>query len=263
MSGFENAIAELHLGLFSQIESQTTDSDKCSLLAVQSAVRHFAGRNYKYLEIGSYLGGSIQPHLLDDKCSRIYSIDKRPTAQPDERGFDWTYLNNSTERMMENLRMVAEDNISKVTTIDGDTSEIQPNAVTEPIQLCLIDGEHTDHAMKRDFEFCRKVLDPAGGAIAFHDAQITYNGIFECIENLKTEGVQFRAYNLPSVLFVIEMGDFPLHKHGPVIERLIDNYEGYLFSLRENDRYRRFANRYPFRAVRNLYARVRNGNVSN
>jgi hypothetical protein len=116
--------------------------------------------------------------------------------------------------------------------------------------------------MKRDFEFCRKVLDPDGAAIAFHDSQITYNGIFECIENLKAEGIQFRAYNLPSVVFVIEVGDFPLHKHVPIIERLIDNHEGYLFSLRENDRYRRFATRYPFRAVRNIYAKLRNGNVS-
>jgi hypothetical protein len=46
-----------------------------------------------------------------------------------------------------------------------------------------------------------------------------------------------------------------------VLQRLIDNHEGYLFSLRENDRYRRFATRYPFRAVRNIYAKLRNSNV--
>jgi hypothetical protein len=262
MSSFENAIARLDLSLFSQIESQSTVHDKGSFLALQSAVRGLRP-GYNYLEIGSYLGGSIQPHLQDPLCGKIISIDKRPEVQPDARGFDWTYRNNSTGRMMENLRGVAEDEIEKITTIDGDTSEIKPEDVSEKIQFCLIDGEHTDHAMKRDFEFCRKVLDPAGGAIAFHDAQITYNGIHECIEDLQAESVRFRAYNLPSVLFVVEIGDFPLHKNDHVLQRLIDNHEGYLFSLRENDRYRRFANRYPFRAMRNLYARVRNGNVSN
>lgn len=262
MQNFEQLIGNLDLRLFEKIESQSTDHDKGSFLALQSALRELRS-GYNYLEIGSYIGGSIQPHLLDDACSRIYSIDKRPKVQPDARGFDYTYLNNSTERMMENLRQVAEDKIDKITTIDGDTNDIQPDAITEKIQLCLIDGEHTDHAMKRDFEFCRKVLDPAGGAIAFHDAQITYNGIFECIENLKAEGIEFKAYVLPSVVFVIEIGDFPLHKNDHILQRLINNHEGYLFSLRENDRYRRFANRYPFRAMRNLYAKVRNGNVSN
>jgi hypothetical protein len=261
MSSFENAIDELDIGLFSQIESQSTDHDKGSFLALQAAVRSLRP-GYSYLEIGSYLGGSIQPHLLDPVCAKIFSIDKRPKVQPDARGFDWTYLNNSTERMMANLREVAADKIDKVITIDGDTNEIKPDAVTDKIQLCLIDGEHTDHAMKRDFEFCRKVLDPNGGAIAFHDAQITYNGIYECIEDLKAEGVEFRAYNLPSVLFVVEIGDFPLHKNEHVLRRLIDNHEGYLFSLRENDRFRKFANRYPFRTMRNIYARLRNGNVS-
>lgn len=164
--------------------------------------------------------------------------------------------------MIENLRKVSEAGLGKLTTIDGDTASIQPSEVKDAVQLCLIDGEHTDHAMKRDFEFCRKILDPSGGAIAFHDAQITYNGIYECIQDLTAEGVNFRAYNLPSVLFVVEIGDFPIHRHPALMERLINNHEGYLFSLRENDRFRRFANRYPFRAMRNLYARMRSGNVS-
>jgi hypothetical protein len=47
-----------------------------------------------------------------------------------------------------------------------------------------------------------------------------------------------------------------------VLQRLFDNHEGYLFSLRENDRYRRFATRYAFRAVRNIFAKLGNGNVS-
>ena len=165
--------------------------------------------------------------------------------------------------MLDNLRKIDADAVSKITTIDGGTDEIKPEQIDEPVQLCLIDGEHTDHAMKRDFEFCCKVLDPKGGAIAFHDAQITYNGIFECVEDLKAEGIDFRAYSLPSVVFVVEIGDFNVHQHPQIAKRLVNNHEAYLFSLRENDRFRRFANRYPFRTVRNLYAKLRNGNVSN
>ncbi len=262
MNNFEQSISDLDLELFAKIESQSTESDKRSLLACQLAVRELCGE-YKYLEIGSYLGGSIQPHLQDIRCTKIFSIDKRPLRQPDARGFDWTYHNNSTERMIENLRGVDAAGIEKVTTIDSSTVDLRPEAITEKVQLCLIDGEHTDAAMKRDFEFCRKVLDPKGGVIAFHDAQITYNGIFECIEDLKNEGADFRAYNLPSVLFVVEIGNMPIHKHPEVMRSLINNHEGYLFSLRENDRFRRFANRAPFRTMRNLYAKMRNGNASN
>ena len=80
MNEFESMIRDLDLGLFAQITSQSTESDKRSLLAVQDAVREIVGPEgkYNYLEIGSYLGGSIQPHLIDQRCERIFSIDKRP-----------------------------------------------------------------------------------------------------------------------------------------------------------------------------------------
>src|SRR4051812_12044666 len=94
MPQFEDRIAELDLSLFDVIPSQSTSDDKGSLLALQLAVRDAVGE-YTYLEIGSYLGGSIQPHLLDPECRKIYSIDKRPRSQPDERGIDYIYENNS------------------------------------------------------------------------------------------------------------------------------------------------------------------------
>ena len=260
MSSFEQAIAGLDLKLFEKINSQSTDDDKQSFLAIQLAVRNLRPQ-YRYLEIGSYLGGSIQPHLMDDRCLRIYSIDKRPLQQPDARGFDYTYLNNSTERMLEHLRGVAADKMGKITTIDGDSRSIDPSRVRDKIDVCFIDGEHTDEAVLADFKFCLSVLAD-DGCIAFHDAQITYNGLADCIEHLKAEGVAFRAYTLPSIVFVVEIGDFPVHKEPAILDRLLNNHRGYLYSLQDNDRYRRFANRYPFRAVRNFISRVRGGNVS-
>lgn len=261
MSDFEKSIADLDLTLFEKIGSQSTDEDKRSLLACQLATRELAP-GYAYLEIGSYLGGSIQPHLLDYRCARIYSIDKRPKAQPDERGIDYIYENNSTARMIENLRAVAPDEMDKLITIDGDTGEIDRSEIKDRVQLCFIDGEHTNQAVVRDFRFCLDVLEEAGGAIIFHDAQITYNGIADCIDHLKQNFIPFRAYVLPHIVFVVEIGDFPLHKNEKIAERLLNNHEGYLFSLQNNDYYRQFANKLPFRLVRNFVSRMRRANVS-
>lgn len=256
---FEAAIRALDLGLFNKIDSQSTDRDKQSLLACQLAVRELRP-GYSYLEIGSYLGGSIQTHLLDPLCRRIYSIDKRPAVQADERGIDYAYLNNSTTRMIENLRGVSP-NLDKITTIDGDSRELDPAIVAEPIHLCFIDGEHTDKQVVADFQFCLQTLE-TDGAIVFHDAQITYNGIANCIDLLKQGPRPFNAYVLPDIVFVIEIGDLPLHRHPRIAERLVNNHEAYLFSLQGNDEFRRFANRFPFRQLRNLKAKLRGGNVS-
>jgi hypothetical protein len=255
MTGFEQSINNLDLKLFEKISSQSNDNDKRSLLACQLAARELTG-SYVYLEIGSYLGGSIQPHLLDEKCLRIYSIDKRPLAQPDERGVEYTYLNNSTARMLENLKQVAPAQIDKVTAIDGDTRRIESSAIKDKITLCYIDGEHTDEAVLADFKFCRQVLSE-NGAILFDDANIIYNGIADCIKYLEQTAVSFRAYHLPDKVFAIEIGDFPLHQNKAILERLLNNYEGYLYSLQSNDLYRRFVNKKPFRLYRKLMTKVK------
>lgn len=259
MSDFEGLINSCDLALFSRIASQSTDEDKRSLLACQLAVRDLSP-SYTYMEIGSHLGGSIQPHLADPRCGRIYSIDKRPKKQPDARGFDWVYENNSTERMLENLRQVHAD-LAKLTAIDGDSRTVDPTRIVEKIDLCFIDGEHTDGAAIADFEFCRSVL-AENGAIIFHDAQITYNGIAACLNKLTTQNVTFKAYVLPHVVFVVEIGDFPLHRHPKIADRLVENQLSFLFALQDNDRYRRFATRFPFGLVRRALVRMRGGNVS-
>lgn len=259
MNDFEERLKASDLALFEKINSQSTEHDKRSLLACQLAVRELAG-NYKYLEIGSYLGGSIQPHLMDEKCERIFSLDKRPDSQPDARGYDWVYQNNSTARMIELLKEVAEDT-GKITTIDGDTREIKPDTIDEKVDLCFIDGEHTDEAVISDFKFCLEALN-AQGAIMFHDSQITYNGIAAAVEYLEHNAIKFHAYILPSVLFVIEIGEFPLHAHPQIARLLVDNHQSYLFSLQDNDKYRQFATRFPFGAMRRMLIKLRGTNIS-
>ena len=256
---FEQNLNDLDLRLFDAIPSQSTDDDNRSLLAVQRRTRELAG-NYSYLEIGSYLGGSIQPHLLDAKCKTIWSIDKRPKAQPDERGFEWKYNNNSTTRMLEMLKGVAED-VSKVKTIDGDSREIAANKILDKIDLCFIDGEHTDESAFADFKFCLTVLSE-NGVIMFHDSQITYGGIAESLRYLTEKDISHRAYVLPNVLFVVEIGGFPLYKDEKIAAMLAENHKSYLYALGDNDRYRRFANRFPFGTLRRLLLKIRGGNVS-
>ena len=76
------------------INSQTSDSDKEVLLKIRSLL----GPKYSYLEIGSYLGGSLTPFLRDENCIKILSIDNRGQKQPDERGakFDYSGITHTT-----------------------------------------------------------------------------------------------------------------------------------------------------------------------
>ncbi len=262
MKTFTNQLETLDIALFEKIHSQTSDDDKRSILACQKSTGELVdAAGYTFLEIGSYQGGSLQPFLMDAKCAKIISIDKRPKISPDERGVDVIYLDNTTEKMIERLRNIYPQGVSKIQCIDADVSEIEVKTFTEKPQLCFIDGEHTDEATWRDFQFCYKVM-AKNGVVLFHDAMIIYNAISKIIDFLKADGVKFRAYNLPSVMFAIEIGDFPLHKTEVISEILSNNYVGYLESLRFADQYRRFANKPLFRFARSLKAKVTGSNIT-
>jgi hypothetical protein len=110
---FTPRLEALDVSLFDSVPTQSSDADRQSWLAVQRSVRVPSG--YTYLEIGSHLGGSVQQHLVDPLCRQIISIDKRPASQPDDRGKIFHYKDNSSSRMMDNLRRVAADQIGKVT----------------------------------------------------------------------------------------------------------------------------------------------------
>ncbi len=181
-------IEGLDISLFEKIQTQATDDDKRCLLAIQGATRR-TYPSYSYLEIGSHLGGSIQPYLLDDQCSRIYSIDPRPPSQPDDRkpGFRAHYDGNSTERMLERLAEVDSEAMGKIECFDSDASEIDTALIVEKPRVAFVDGEHTNKAVRSDFRFCSEVLAP-NGAIVFHDFWIVYRAIFQISRRLHQEG---------------------------------------------------------------------------
>ena len=112
---FEDRIGSLDLTLFERIPSQSTRGDRISWLALQRAVRNAKG-SFTYLEIGSYLGGSLQPYLMDPRCRRIYSdlISGRARFLT-IRGSVYSYAGSTTERMLNNLRAIDNGQIGKVT----------------------------------------------------------------------------------------------------------------------------------------------------
>jgi len=255
---FDRALASLDTRLFDRIESQTSTNDRRSLLACQLAARTQRAP-YVYLEIGSHIGGSLQPHVLDPQCQRMYSIDKRPFTQPDERGLPYAYSNNSTGRMLGALGAMSPDGITRLTCIDADASQVDPRAIDSRPHLCFIDGEHTDAAVVSDFAFCRRVL-ARDGAIVFHDAAVIYHGLGEIVQTLERESVTFRAYHLPDTIFVIEFDGCRFHETPAIAAMLLNNHVGYLASLRANDRFRQFANKPVFRWLRRLrFAMTRRG----
>ena len=244
LSYVERRIEEQDTSLFAAILSETSQDDRRSLLAVQAAVA--ARRNpYRYLEIGSHLGGSIQPHLLDPRCVGIISIDKRPEILADERDalYGQEYPGNSTARMMANLKNLAPTQTDKITTIDGDTAGIKPSALPFHPDLCFIDGEHADNSVLRDFEFCRAAVEEPA-VIAFHDPEIIFRGLKRALDLLRASGRQWRAYHLPTSVFVIELGgEWCIHKDERILQLLIDNHVGYLTNLESMVAFRDFYNR--------------------
>ncbi|MEK9138336.1 MAG: class I SAM-dependent methyltransferase [Bacteroidota bacterium] len=254
MNDIESKTQSLDLTLFEAIPSQSTPEDRLSLLTLQKAVRDRVGE-YTYLEIGSHLGGTIQPYLVDSLCIKIYSIDKRPPAQRDYRGFEFAYTDNSTKRMLELLSQVSPAGVNKIECFDDDASNIDASTIATRPSVCLIDGEHTERAVLSDFRFCREVLAHEG-VICFHDSNVVFTALQRIVEQLAKEGTTFNAYVLPLHVFVIEFGGMAIHKSSDILPKLINNHQAYLAGLLSNDFDREFYHHWFFRKLRRLWRSV-------
>lgn len=199
MQNTTEQIEALNIDLFKAIPSQTTDNEKRSFLAVQRATAKTYG-SYAYLEIGSHLGGSIQPYLVDNRCAIIYSIDARPQQQPDDRGAACNYPGNSTARMLTLLSEIDPLQVCKIKCFDSDASDVRSDQITTTPHVCFIDGEHTKKAALSDFRFCSTVT-AADGVILFHDFQVIYPAIYEIYRLLKNQNRRFTALKLDDSVF--------------------------------------------------------------
>ena len=197
---FEERIAALDTELFDLVETQSNAKDRRSGLAIQRAVRSEKG-SFVYLEIGSYLGGSLQQYLQDPKCRRIYSIDNRTR---DER-----HAGNSELVMLDNLRRVAPEDMDKLACFATDALRIPAGDIDEAPDICFIDGEHTNRAVLSDFAFCLSVC-ARDAAIVFHDAGSTRPGVRECLRFLRRSGRTYLAHKLPGNTFVVALWGSPV-----------------------------------------------------
>jgi len=209
-------VNETDISIFDHIPSQTNVNDRVSLLLIQQSLRKTG--DYVYLEIGSHLGGTIQPHYADSRCQRIYSIDKRPLSQPDERGERYAYPENSTRTMRENLaRAFPAADQNKLVTYDMDASEVEPSRVEIAPDFCFIDGEHTDKALLSDFRFCLSVSKP-DTLIATHDSGVVVNALQTIKRQLDADNIPYERLKLAGSVYAIALGK----KAGLWRERLAD-----------------------------------------
>ena len=251
----ESRIDRLDVTLFQTIDGQTSEDDRRSLLALQSAYRQWKDR-YTLLEIGSYQGGSLQTFVADPACVEIISIDPRPALVPDERGSEWNYSHVSADDMRARLAAVPGADLAKLRCITAGTDTVRATDIGGRPDCCFLDGEHTDEAVLRDARFCLEACG-ADCVMVFHDANIIYNGLRTFVTELAAGGRPFRAYNLPSTVFVIELGNCTLSEFQPLRAWRDQNYKGYLDSLSLNDHFREIARRHDRLSHHPLIASLR------
>jgi hypothetical protein len=226
MSAIAEQIDALDPELFSFLEAQTTDWDRRALLALHSAAADRCG-SFAYLEVGSFLGGSLQAVVRDPRCQSVISIDPRTAETSDERG-SYTYDNNTTEHMLELLQEIPDADLEKLTTLDTTTEALSPRDLPVRPTYCFIDGEHTDDAVLRDARFCARAVGDAG-VIAFHDYSIVGSAISAFLRENWTEISFALAFNGPphpgagSGVFALEIGGLGLLRH-PAVERAIASW---------------------------------------
>jgi alpha-maltose-1-phosphate synthase len=198
-------LRDLDVSVFS-VPSETSTRDKETLLVLQNIIRHYKS-DYIYLEIGSHLGGTLVPHLIDPLCRHVYSVDKRPLSVLDERGVYFDYPDNSTHRMLDTLRQhVPPSAFCKLQTFDADISDVSKNQLQMESDLIFIDAEHTNVAVFRDFLNSTKFASQSFMAV-FHDSHLLIDGIHNIETFLQHIGIPFKSYFLPDVVYAVAIRD--------------------------------------------------------
>jgi hypothetical protein len=241
----------LDLSLFDAIKSQSSPGDRRSLLTVQRATAKSLG-TFVYLEIGSHLGGSIQPYVLDERCSKVYSIDPRPSQQPDDRspGFIAYYPDNSSAKMLALLRGIQDGNVGKVECIDKDASEVDVSSIDPAPDILFIDGEHTRSAVLSDWAFCEKVAG-AGATILFHDFDIVCPAILDICRDLQRRKKAHIPLKLEDNVFAIFLDSARIHSD-PHLASLYQRNKTYLRDLERKARIKRLLPGPMISAIRKL-----------
>jgi hypothetical protein len=193
---FDRRLRELDITLFRGVPVQMSGRDRVGLLALHNACREVHG-TFRYLEIGSYLGGSLQVFLVDPRCVGITSIDARHGQSPELAG-NLVYRETTTAKMLEGLAAIPGADLSKLRTIDATPEDVSIDGLQA--DLCFVDGEHTHDAALRDARFCREVSPR--GTIAFHDS----SRVKSAIDVFTAESQPCTTLDLPGAMFAVELG---------------------------------------------------------
>ncbi len=192
------------------IASQTSDADKIFLLKILSVFKA-KSRRFKYLEIGSFMGGSLTPFLREDLCELVVSVDERERQQPDERGAKFDYSGVTHETMINNLLSRGID-ISKLAVHDGPIQTYKSGK--EKFSVVFIDGEHTDVACVKDFVWTYPLMEN-DSVIMFHDSTIVYKALSIIQELLLQKNVEYKMIkHETSEITVVLFGEFSQLNYG-------------------------------------------------
>jgi hypothetical protein len=183
------------------IPSQTSLEDKKALLNFMGLFKN----EYYYIEIGSFLGGSLTPFLLDEKCRKILSIDDRERIQPDERGINYSYQGITTQMMKDRLESCGFS-LDKLETFDHSINDYKINNLL--YDFAFIDGEHTDVACYRDFLYTFNLLK-SNSICLFHDSFIVYKGIQSILIYLDFQKINYKFIKIKDCdVSAIMFGEF-------------------------------------------------------
>lgn len=145
---------------------------------------------YRYFEIGSYLGKSLQPHVMDDDCFSALSIDLRPGRTPDEQGALDQYQHVTTRHMLDGRRQYASDSqMQKLSTRETTSASLCSDPPADRFDLAFIDGEHTIAAAFADFLSVLTVMH-AQCIVVFDDTHIIYPAVQNALSYLESSGTE-------------------------------------------------------------------------
>lgn len=181
---------------------------------------------YNYVEIGSFRGRSLLPHVWDDDCEHALSIDLRPSFTPDERSPIDYYDEVSAESMMAAIaRHVPKKNLKKVECLTADAREIGSRKGTAKFDLALIDGEHTNEAAFSDFiHLLPEMKDEC--VVIFDDTHIVFSAVANAITLLESQGRPHKALFMKGSLTILLIGDkFVDRAKVPIAPRLFSSRE--------------------------------------
>jgi hypothetical protein len=210
------------LATYFPVESQSVEDDKRALIGALLLARRVAGR-YRYLEVGSFLGGSLAPFLMDPCCLGVLSVDERNRAQPDERGMRFDYAGISAATMIDGLHATGVDT-TKLVTFDGAIDALPTDGTR--YDLAFVDAEHTDEACFRDALWTRSRL-ASDAALLFHDTRLVFKALRLLAVHFVHAGTPFRIHktagsDVTAFLFGAFMRDDAATYLGPA-----DDFDGF------------------------------------